>query len=60
MKDRIDDQDLDMLSMYDRDVLLLLVFVVKVNACSIGVCDSFFPCCIKMDVSEGTLPMISM
>ena len=29
MKDRIDDQDLGMLLMYDQDVLNLLVFAVK-------------------------------
>jgi hypothetical protein len=29
MKDRIDDQGLDMLLMYDQDVLHLLVFAVK-------------------------------
>ena len=24
-----------------------------------GVCESFFPCCIRIEMSEGTLPMIS-
>jgi len=29
MKDRTNDQGSDMISMYDQDVLILLVFVVK-------------------------------
>ena len=58
-KDRTHVLDLDMLSMYDQDVLFLLVFCCKRNASCIGVCESFSPCCIKIDVSEGTLPIVS-
>jgi hypothetical protein len=49
----------DMLSMYDQDVLIPLVFVVKEVHDVVGVCESFFPFIIKIEVLRGTLLMIS-
>ena len=47
MKDRTDDQGPDMLSMYDQDVLLLLVFVVKEMLAVLEFCDHSFLAVLK-------------
>jgi hypothetical protein len=43
MKDKIDDQDLDMLSMYDQDVLYLLVFAVEQMLAVMEFANHFLP-----------------
>ena len=58
MKDRINDQGLDMLLMYDQDVLHLLVFAVKETLAVLALVSHSRLESIKIPVLEEMLPII--